>query len=102
MNNRFLELLAIFESNHSNRSLDITGKRRDEDTPLRNSTDAEAIFAALGSTGEDYLIVDAPNGPRQRWVRLIWGNDVDVISDYHVCLERWLQGANSLANDLDT
>lgn len=149
MTNRFNELLAVFESKASNRSLDISGKRREtiiealriaaantlapiphatdnekrivgklvedllaagmsitiddgEDTPLRNSTDAEAIFAALGSTGEDYLIVDAPNGPRQRWVRLIWGNDVDVISDYHVCLERWLQGANALANDLDT
>ena len=145
--NRFTELLAVFESDLSNRSLDISGKRRDtviealriasasvlapipdatdnekrivgkmvedllaaglclsvndsEEIALKRSTDPAAIFAALGSTGEDYLMVHIPN-QRDQWVRLIWGNDVDVISDYHVALEKLLTGANALANELD-
>lgn len=69
-----------------------------EDIPLKKSTDAAAIFAALGSTGEDYLIA---HGKVDRWIRLIWGNEVDVISDYHVSLERYMAGANALARELD-
>lgn len=73
-----------------------------EEVTVTRSTDADKIFAALSSTGEDYLMVDFPaTGPRQRWVRLIWGNDVDVISDYHVSLEKLLAGANALAVELD-
>ncbi len=145
--NRFNELLAVFESDASNRSLDISGKRREtvidalriaaqstlapipdatdnekrivgklvedllaeglclsvndgEDITVKRSTDATEIFVALGSTGEDYLIVHFP-AHRDCWVRLIWGNDVDVISDYHVALEKLLTGANALAQELD-
>lgn len=71
-----------------------------EEIALKRSTDAEAIYAALSSTGEDYLIVHVL-GRTDRWVRLIWGNDVDVISDYHVSLEAEIAGANQLANELD-
>lgn len=145
--NRFTELLSVFESDASNRSLDISGKRRDtviealriaaasdlapipdasdnekrivgklvtdllaeglclsvndgEEITVKRSTDATEIFVALGSTGEDYLIVHFP-AHRDCWIRLIWGNDVDVISDYHVSLEKLLAGANALANELD-
>lgn len=73
-----------------------------EETTVVRSTDADKIFEALSSTGEDYLMVDFPaTGPRQRWVRLIWGNDVDVISDYHTSLDRYIAGANALARELD-
>lgn len=146
--NRFTELLAVFESDASNRSLYISGKRRDtvidalriagagvlpaiphatdnekrivgklvsdlltagahlsvndgEDITIVNCTDADKVYAALSSTGEDYLIVAIPGAGAQRWVRLIWGNDVDVISDYHVSLEKLLTGANALAEELD-
>ena len=146
--NRFTELLAVFESDASNRSIEISGKRRDtviealriaassdlapienatdnekkivgklvtdllasgfslsvndgEEITVKSSTDADAIFKALGSTGEDYLIVHQPTNSRTNWVRLIWGNDVDVISDYHVALEPHMTGANTLANELD-
>lgn len=71
-----------------------------EDFPLRISTDADAIYAALSSAGEDYLIVHQPT-LADRWVRLIWGNDVDVISDYQVSLEKLLTGANALAVELE-
>jgi hypothetical protein len=148
MQNRFTELLAVFESDASNRSIEISGKRRDvviealriaatsqlapiehatdnekkivgklvedllatpgislsvndgEEVTINRSTDAGAIFAALASAGEDYLIVHQL-GKVNRWVRLIWGNDVDVISDYHVALEPYMTGANALANELD-
>lgn len=147
--NRFTELLSVLESDASNRSIEISGKRRDtiiealkiaasyvplpaiphatdnekrivgklvtelleiqgltlsvndgEEVTVKRSTDAAQIYAALSSTGEDYLIVHEL-GMTDRWVRLIWGNDVDVISDYHVKLERYIAGANALANELD-
>lgn len=149
--NQYAELLAILESDASNRSIEISGKRREiiidalriasiyvplpaiphatdnekrivgrlvtdliaagaqlsvndgEEVTVMRSTDADKIFVALSSTGEDYLMVDFPaTGPRQRWVRLIWGNDVDVISDYHTSLEPFLAGANALASELDS
>lgn len=147
MQNRFSELLAVFESDASNRSLDISGKRRDtviealriaasstlapipnatdnekrivgrlvedlltagyllsvndgEEVTVARSNDAGAIYAALSSTDEDYLVVHRAT-LRDRWVRLIWGNDVDVISDYHCTLEKDIAGANALANELD-
>lgn len=150
MHNRFTELLAVLESDVSNRSIDISGKRREtiiealriaadhalpaiphatdnekrivgrlvtdllaagaqlsvndgEEITLTRSRNPDKIFEALSSTGEDYLLVDFPaTGPRQRWVRLIWGNDVDVISDYHTSLEAYLAGANTLAQELDS
>jgi hypothetical protein len=148
--NRFTELLAVFEADISNRSIEISGKRRDtviealriasasilapiphatdnekrivgclvhdllavpgislsvndgEETPVKRSIDASAIFAALGSTGVDYLMVHIAGSKSLRpWIKLIWGNDVDVISDYHVSLEPYMAGANALANELD-
>lgn len=147
--NRFTELLAVLESDASNRSIEISGKRREtiiealriastyaplpaiehatdnekrivgqlvtdllavpglclsvndgEAIALKRSNDPAYIYAALSSTGEDYLIVHEL-GKTDRWVRLIWGNDVDVISDYHVSLESYMTGANALANELD-
>lgn len=72
-----------------------------EEVTVKNSTDAAEIYAALSSTGEDYLIVHQ-HKQRDRWVRLIWGNDVDIISDYHVSLEDHMIEANALANKLDS
>lgn len=72
-----------------------------EEDVLIDSKDAEAVYSALGSTDEDWLFVKygALKGPG--WVRLIWGNDVDVISDYSMSLEPYIAGANALANELD-
>lgn len=142
--NKFTELLTVLEGDHSNRSLSISGARREtiiealriaaagvlpaiphatdnekrivgklvtdllasgatlsvndgEEITIKNSSDPDTIYAALSSTCEDYLMVD---GPGRRWVRLIWGNDVDVISDYVIRLEDLLAGANALAEEL--
>lgn len=70
-----------------------------EDVTLSHSTDTAAIYAALSSTDEDHLIVHAPK-THDRAVRLVWGNDVDVISDYHSSLEPYVVGATELSNKL--
>lgn len=70
-----------------------------EETVLLNSTDPDAIYAALGSTGQDNIYVMISG--KRKWISLVWGNDVDVISYYHVSLEPYLAGANALANEID-
>jgi len=72
-----------------------------EDETLVCSTDAKAIFEALASTDEDYVIVNSNQNGRYGWVRLIWGNDHDIISDYTTNLETLLAGANALADELE-
>lgn len=51
-----------------------------EEITVRNSSNREEILGALQTTAEDMLYIHA--GFRTHWVRLIWGNDIDVISDY--------------------
>ena len=147
--NRFTELLAIFESDASNRSLDISGKRREtvidalriaaasqlapipnasdnekkivgrlitdilaagysvsiwnggDDAEIISSSDTDRIFKALAASDQDEVIL-YKNCRRAGWIRLIWGNDVDVISDYTTNLEAIVAGANALANELDS
>lgn len=74
-----------------------------EDDVVIASTDAEAIYKAMSSTDEDWLIVskvDGCNAFWPAWVRLVWGNDVDVISDYITRLEKLIAPANELAESL--
>lgn len=55
-----------------------------EETTVKRSTDPAVIFPALASTDEDYLIVHPGNGTKHiGWVRLIWGNDHHIISDFN-------------------
>jgi len=63
----------------------LLGVNDGEETTLERSSDEAAIFAAMASTDEDRLLFWLPNSPegagRDGWVRLIYGNDCDVISD---------------------
>lgn len=63
------------------------------------STDPDEIYKALATTDSDslYIHTRAKNPPA---VVLIWGNGVDVISDYNTSLEDLLAGANELAEGL--
>lgn len=70
-----------------------------EDDVVTDSKDAAEIFAALASTDTDTIHVTHPRKKRS-FVFLVWGNDVDVISDYGVSLEDVLAGANALAEEL--
>lgn len=72
-----------------------------EDDTLVGSIDAKAIFEALASTDEDYVIVNSNQNGRYGWVRLIWGNDCDIISNYTMNLETLVAGANALADELE-
>ncbi len=56
-----------------------------EETTLVRSRDEEEIFAAMSTTDEDYLHVYA--GDAKSWIRLIYGNGADVISDFGVTLD---------------
>jgi hypothetical protein len=54
-----------------------------EDYPVKRSTDAKAIMAAIMSTDEDVLIIRKADGTKLGSVYLAYGNDgYDVISDY--------------------
>lgn len=70
-----------------------------EETPLKNSRDKTAIFAAMFSTDEDYLYIrQSPGQKPMGWVRLIYGNGIDLISDYTVNLETLLEPINAEIN----
>ncbi len=64
---------------------------RNEPTPeLANSTDRDAILAAMWSSDEDVLTIgDKANGKGENdgWVWCIHGNGEDMISDYTTNLE---------------
>lgn len=67
------------------------------------SRDAEAIVAATRRTDEDMLyLADGPGQLPSRnyfgWVRLIYGNGADVISDYTTNLEALLKPINEWVN----
>ena len=72
-----------------------------EEWALENSSRPRQIAAAMYSTDEDYLFL-RKNGKRTgQWVRLIYGNVCDLISDYTVSLEELLKGADELARKIE-
>jgi hypothetical protein len=73
-----------------------------DEAELTKSSDADAIFKALAASDQDELVIFNKRGSRDGWIRLVWGNDVDVISDYTTNLEKALAAANALANELDS
>lgn len=72
-----------------------------DDAEIISSSDTDRIFKALAASDQDEVIL-YKNCRRAGWIRLIWGNDVDVISDYTTNLEAIVAGANALANELDS
>jgi len=80
-----------------------------EETTLKRSTDAEAIFAAMRTTDDDYLFVYKPDAPGDGsgekgcfgWVRFIYGNSGwDVINDYSTNLEQALKRTDALTDEM--
>jgi hypothetical protein len=70
-----------------------------EEMTVFRSTDIHVIKDALATTGEDYLHV-WKNG-KIGWVRLIWSNDTDLISDSSMGeIERLLKPAMDFAETL--
>jgi hypothetical protein len=71
-----------------------------EDETLKRSTDRAAVLKALRTTDEDYLIVHR-EGLKDGWVRLIYGNGIDLISDYTVNLEEDIAPVNEWVNKME-
>lgn len=51
-----------------------------EEITVTRSIDKAEIVDALATTDYDHLIIHT--GDAQCWIMLVWGNGVDVISDY--------------------
>ncbi|MBV8895506.1 MAG: hypothetical protein JO051_03265 [Acidobacteriaceae bacterium] len=72
----------------------LLGVNDGEETTIERSSDANAIFHAMFTTDEDYILVYR-KGEQEHfgWVRFIYGNDGwDVISDYSTNLEPVMHG----------
>ena len=76
----------------------LLGVNDGEETTLERSADPVAIKAAMYTTDEDYLLVWASGHTTGRctgWVRLIYGNGEDVISDYSLNIENLVAPTNA-------
>jgi hypothetical protein len=82
-------------------SMSITIWNGGDEPELRDSTNADEIFAALAASDEDELTMDYIEGGYAGWIRLVWGNDFHIISDYSVRLETVIAGADQLADDFE-
>lgn len=71
------------------------------DDVIVDSTDADAIVAKMFTTDGELLKVRKSPDPDPTvcdgWVRFIWGNAQDCLSDYTTKLEADLKAANDLA-----
>lgn len=74
-----------------------------EETTVKRSRDADAIYAAMFTADEDYLHVHNVGAKDHfGWVRFVYGNDgYDVINDYTTNLETVLADSNKLAREID-
>ena len=70
-----------------------------EVTTLARSRDKAAILAAMGTTDEDVIYIFPADGGPSGWVRLIYGNGADLISDAYNA-DCFLAGADALAEAL--
>jgi len=68
-----------------------------EEKVLEPCSNAPRIFAVMSTTDEDYLLT-RKKGEKDGWIRLIYGNHCDVISDYTVNIpEAVFERANALS-----
>jgi hypothetical protein len=72
-----------------------------DEAEIEDSNNAEAIFAELAASDQDELCMRDASGCYAGWIRLVWGNDASVISDYTTRLEEILNGAKKLADELE-
>lgn len=68
-----------------------------EEKVLEPCSDAVRIYAVMSTTDEDYLLTKKA-GEKNGWIRLIYGNHCDVISDYTTNIpDAIFERANSLS-----
>ena len=73
-----------------------------EEIALGHAKSRLLIEGAMASTDEDYLSFFEASGKRAGWVRLIYGNGEDLISDYadNAAMNALIEGASKLAERL--
>lgn len=69
-----------------------------EEETVSFATTEQPIFDALSSTDQDILYANM--GAKRSFVSLVWGNGVDVISDYSMSLEAIIAPIYKLAEEL--
>ncbi len=84
-------------------SLSVSVWNGGDEPELADCTDLETIMAALAASDQDELTLrhGGTDGAYAGWVRLVWGNDHSVISDYTTRLEPQVKPASDLADDLE-
>lgn len=55
---------------------------RDEESACIHDQSEASILEAMFESGENYLVIRDRDLKKLGWIRLIWGNETDVISDY--------------------
>ena len=74
----------------------------DEDVTLVRSDSLRAVLAAMFATDDETLSF-SQDGVRKGWVRFVYGNSGwDVVNDYSTGIEALMEGANGLADELET
>lgn len=71
-----------------------------EETTVKRSQDWAAILAAMATTEEDWLRLHR-EGDRTGWVTLVYGNGIDLISDYTTNLEEVMAPLNAYVETLE-
>jgi hypothetical protein len=77
----------------------LTVENVDRDHLLDKSDNADAVLAAIFSTNDGEAWVFTPK--RESFVKLVIGNGVDILSDYHIALAKLVQKAIKLADALE-
>jgi hypothetical protein len=65
---------------------------------LKRSVSIPAILSAMGTTGEDHLIIRDPSGEIAGWFNILWGNSgEELIADHsgnEICESLWKEWAS--------
>ena len=73
-----------------------------EDTVCKRTIAKKEILKTMFSTGSDYLFVyKVGEKARFGWVRLVYGNGCDVISDYTINLDKVMHKAEDYASKFE-
>ena len=73
-----------------------------DEPEIAKATDHRQIIDAMFATDEETLVLHTPGGKRAGMIYLVYGNDgYDVIADYSVALEEFLQPALELADQYE-
>lgn len=83
-----------------NADFELTVFNGGDEAEIKRSNIRDSVFHALGASDHDEIVVYERGGKKAGWIMLIWGNDDAVISDYSVNLDKHIDAANQLADQI--